>query len=72
MMAVMMMSAITDDDLFRAGTMPARAAFSRLCLQAGSVAADLAAFVPGLTASWQAPFRLRSLPGLRGVFSKRR
>jgi hypothetical protein len=62
-MAVMMMSSITDDDLFRAGT-----------LQAGSVAAaaDLAAFMPGLTASWQAPFRLRSLPGFRRVLSKRR
>jgi hypothetical protein len=74
MMAVMMMSAITDDDLFRAGTVPARPAFSGLCLHAGSVAAaaDLAAFMPGLAAGWQAPFRLRSLPGFRRVLSKRR
>jgi hypothetical protein len=74
MMAVMMMSAITDDDLFRAGTVPARPAFSGLCLHAGSVAAaaDLAAFVPGLTAGWRAPFGLRSLPGFRRVLSKRR
>jgi hypothetical protein len=74
MMAVMMMSAITDDDLFRAGTVPARPAFSGLCLHAGSVAAagDLAAFMPGLAAGWQAPFGLRSLPGFRRVLSKRR
>jgi len=77
MMAVVMMSAITDDDLFRASAMPTGPG---LCLQAGAVAAaaGLAAHLavrrlaPGLTARWQAPFRLRCLPGSRSVFSKGR
>jgi len=80
MMVVMMMPAMSDDDAFRASTIPAGLAFPALYVQAGSVvaAADLAAhlsarrFALGLAARWQAPFRLRIWPGFLSIFGKGR
>jgi hypothetical protein len=71
-MVMVMMSVVNDYDLFRVGAMPAGLAFARLCERADTVgaAADLSArltarrFVLDFATRWQAPFRLRSWPGL--------
>jgi hypothetical protein len=67
-MMVVLMSAITDHDAFRAGAMPAGLAFSRLEASSLAAAATLAArlaagrIVLDLATRWHAPFRLRCWP----------